>query len=79
MDNKHNSDSTAPSISDLSRKGVKPLEIISLECATEREKNPYKGEKNKITCLQQSYIADNDSFDFFNAMAEYMAHIILKN
>ena len=78
MDNKHIVIPRSELLGLIS-KGVKPLEIIRLQCATERENNPYKRGNNKITCLQQSNIADYDSFDFFNAMAEYMSHIILKN
>ena len=53
------------------------MQIITIQCATEREKNPYKKGKNKITCLQQSNIADYDSFEFFSAMAEYLAKLFL--
>ena len=63
----------------LISKGVKPLEIIELQCATEREKNPYKRGNNKITCLQQSNIADYDSFEFFSAMAGFLAETFILN
>lgn len=55
------------------------MQIITIQCATEREKNPYKKGKNKITCLQQSNIADYDSFEFFSAMAGFLAETFILN
>ena len=55
------------------------MQIITIQCSTEREKNPYKRENNKITCLQQSNIADYDSFEFFSAMAGFLAETFILN
>lgn len=58
-------------------KGVIPLELIKLCCATERNNKSNEQKNCSITCLQQSKIADNDSLKFFEAMAEYLAEMIL--
>lgn len=56
------------------------MQLLKIQITKQRGKSPYIDYCNdKIKCLQQSNIVDNDWCDFFKPMAEYIALQMIKN
>ena len=54
------------------------MKVMTIEASVSRETMKFEDYPVNTKCIQQSDYADNDGYEFFKPMADYIAQIILK-